>query len=154
MMPVQSAEWNPWLDVKEDGRINVLDLIKTASALGTMGDTTKNVMIAGHANKLAYSVQDQTIPAHSSCYSPYISVDGYSKVTVNLQWIYGAEYVDNGYLLVARHFNGTYTFRMDEATNITSLVKTYDVPNQEILVMILNYDTAPRYFCLDVYLKP
>ncbi len=45
MMPVQSAEWDPWLDVKEDGRINVLDLIKTASALGAMGDTTKNVNV-------------------------------------------------------------------------------------------------------------
>ena len=45
MMPVQSAEWNPWLDVTEDGRVNVLDLIKTAGALGTMGDTTKNVNV-------------------------------------------------------------------------------------------------------------
>jgi len=51
MMPVQSAEWDPWLDVKEDGRINVLDLIKTAGALGTMGDTTKNVNVTNWPSK-------------------------------------------------------------------------------------------------------
>lgn len=44
--PVKSAaEWDPWVDVREDGTINVLDLIKVAGSLGTSGNTTKNVNV-------------------------------------------------------------------------------------------------------------
>lgn len=157
IIPVGSQgvrEYNPWYDINDDGKIDLKDYYGVGLKYATTGDPTKNVTITGHANKLAYSVQEQTILAGKTFYSPYISVDGYTKMTVSVAWLYGGEYVDNGYLLVTRHFNGTTHFQIDSLTNITHSVKTYDVPNQEILIMLFNNDVAPGYVSLDVYLIP
>jgi len=151
MMPVQSAEWDPWLDVKEDGRINVLDLIKTAGALGTMGDTTKNVTIAKLTNKLAFTVENEPAPPAGMYLSPWILVDGYSKITI---CIYTTATYDF-YQLRAAHINGTKAFNVDDATNFgMNLLRTYDIPNQLIQVIFRNYDGESKAFSLDVYLIP
>ena len=113
MMPVQSAEWDPWVDVKEDGTINVLDLIKVAGSLGTSGDTTKNVNVTNWPNwwmsnrcnitnwpvdeqgNLKVRIEDKlsplnlslgirTLEAHSSWETSYTSVEGYASFYVYL----------------------------------------------------------------------
>jgi hypothetical protein len=154
ILPTRSQTYDPWVDLDGDGRISIYDVVQMTSIFGKTGDPARNVTIAGRANKLAYSVEEQPISAGKTFSSPYISVDVYSKMTVSVAWLYGGEYVYNGYLLVTRHLNGTTHFRMDELTNVTHSVKTYDVPNQEILIMISNHDVAPGYFSLDVYLIP
>jgi len=46
LRPVDSStgQYDPWLDVNEDGRINVLDLIKVAGSIGTSGNPLKSVV--------------------------------------------------------------------------------------------------------------
>ena len=63
ILPSRSAEpYNPWADVsgpimgEPDGTINMRDINYEIMRFNTLGDTTKNVTIAGHANKLAFTV--------------------------------------------------------------------------------------------------
>jgi hypothetical protein len=45
-IPVESAgTYDPWIDTNHDGRINVLDLIKVASGIGTSGNPGLNVTV-------------------------------------------------------------------------------------------------------------
>jgi len=37
--------WDPWVDIKEDGTVDIYDAITLANAYGTSGDTTKNVNV-------------------------------------------------------------------------------------------------------------
>ena len=37
--------WDPWVDIKEDGTVDIYDAITLANAYGTSGDTTKNVTV-------------------------------------------------------------------------------------------------------------
>jgi len=53
--------YEPWWDVNADGVIDIQDVARVSGAFGTFGDSTKNVTVAGHANKLAYSISDQYI---------------------------------------------------------------------------------------------
>jgi hypothetical protein len=152
MMPVQSAEWDPWLDVKEDGRINVLDLIKTASALGTMGDTTKNVTVKNWpANKLAYYYADIMLPSQTET-SPWISVNEYSRIVVCIHVITA---IPNEYRLVAATNALTFELYVDTQTNFgENLYKTYDAPNDQIQIRFSNHDIVERQFYATVYLIP
>jgi len=152
MMPVQSAEWDPWLDVKEDGRINVLDLIKTASALGTMGDTTKNVTVKNWpANKLAYYYADIMLPSQTEA-SPWISVNEYSRIVVCIHVITA---IPNEYRLVAATNALTFELYVDTQINFgENLYKTYDAPNDQIRVLFSNNDVFERPFYVTVYLIP
>jgi len=153
MMPVQSAEWDPWLDVKEDGRINVLDLIKTASALGTMGDTTKNVTIAGRASKLITLANGELIPAISWFTSDPISVDGYSKISISI----GFTEPEFDYYLWTGHDPSNTLFVADQGDETTLgriNCKTYDVMNTYIKIRVRNPGAYEGYLNLDVYLIP
>ena len=92
MMPVQSAEWDPWTDVTEDGRINVLDLIKVAGNLGTMGDTTKNVNVMNWPEANQQTVfYGQTTSYNSQFYN----ASGFSQIhlTWTVSGLSGLEYV-------------------------------------------------------------
>jgi hypothetical protein len=148
------GEYDPWNDLNSDGTVDIYDAINLAGTYGTSGDPTKNVTIAGHANKLVYSVEEQPVPAGGYFLSPSISVDGYSKMTVSI-YEYNPPTSFNRYQLAARHFNSSNFFGVDTQFNITlGLVKTYDVPNQEIVVGLFNYDTKQSYVWIDVYVIP
>jgi hypothetical protein len=149
---VGSAEYDPWTDVTEDGRINVLDLIKVAGNLGTMGVNAKNVTIAGHTNKLAFTIQSRSVPAGLDYATPWILVDGYSKVTVCISTTSDL----NSYRLdTANDGSVSVSFLVDSALNFPYyLVKTYDIPNREILITFENHAGTPKTVSIDVYLIP
>jgi hypothetical protein len=147
------GEYNPWADYNGDGTIDIFDIVPVAVSFGATGDSTKNVTIAGHANKLAYSVEEQPVAAGGYFITPYISVDGYSKMTICTSW-YSPPSSFNDYLLFAQHSNGSSPFGVDRQTNITDFVKTYDVPNQEIAIEFFNYGATQSYVWIDVYLIP
>ena len=42
----QSQEYDPWTDLNEDGKIDILDVVGMTSIYGTTGDSTKSVNVA------------------------------------------------------------------------------------------------------------
>jgi hypothetical protein len=145
----KSQEYNPWADLNGDGKIDILDVVQVTGIYATTGDPTKNVTIAGRANKLAYSVAIN-VAAYSYLYSSWISVNGYSKVSVCIS--NNANH--NRYMLATSH-NGGYTFYADNQTDFgTDLVKTYDVPNEQIQVQFTNLATYEVALYMDIYLIP
>ena len=145
----QSAEYDPWADLNGDGRIDIFDVVGMTSRYAATGDPTKNVTISGHVNKLAYS-NSTSVAVGDPFHSPWISVDGYSKVTI---CIYNGAGSTNRYRLSVKHTGVGNEFYADEITNFGfNLVKTYDVPNQMIQVVFSNFGGASTPFNLDVYL--
>jgi hypothetical protein len=143
--------YNPWIDLDENGTIGLTDLVSLANTYGTSGDTTKNVTIAGHANKLAYYISGQSVPAISYWESDWIDADGYSKVTICLY----TSAMEWQFRLHAHH-NGLFSFIVDAQNETTNhyFAKTYDVPNKLIRISFNNYDSLARYLSFDVYLIP
>jgi len=80
-----SAPYDPWCDLVEPyGRIDIYDVVDMAGRYGTTGDPGKNVTIVGRASKLAYSVEEVTVAPQGGFMTPWISVDGYAKVTISV----------------------------------------------------------------------
>ena len=151
------GEYNPWADYNGDGTIDIFDIVPVAVSFGATGDSTKNVTIAGHANKLAYSQAFTILDPWQTLITPWISVDEYSKLTVcicNGAW---GEGIHNSYKLRTMHVGGNelYCMVVDNRTDFGEyLVQTYDVPNQLIQIVFVNNDSGPNYIALDVYLIP
>lgn len=143
------GEYDPWLDYNEDGIIDVNDLQPLGQSYGTSGDPTKNVTIVGHATKLVKAAINVYVNPSTFWLSDFISVDGYSKVSV-LVWM---STYSNKYQLRASDYALTFEYLVDEAKNFNNLVaKTYDVINQQIRVAISNNDSVARYIYVEVYL--
>ena len=145
-----SATYDPWSDLDADGDIDIFDMVKIASAYGSTGDPTKEVTIAGRGSRLLYT-DDTTIGSGGVYYSPWISVDGYSRVTVSIYQGAG----DNSYRLDTRYVGFDWYFIVELLGNAGyHLVKTYDVPNEEIRVFFYNGDSTARGFYIAVYAIP
>jgi hypothetical protein len=142
------SEYDPWADYNADGVIDIFDIVPVALTFGTAGDSTKNVTITNWpTSKLAYSIET-SVGAVAGFETPYISVAGYSKICICI-WNDAAQ---DQYWLYACHAGG-WSFTADYAENMPNdLVKTYDVPNEQIRVRFFNHDAGSRYLKLDVYL--
>jgi hypothetical protein len=155
ILPSRSAEpYNPWGDVsgptigEPDGTINMRDINYEILRFNTFGDTAKNVTIAAHASKLAYNITT-SVPAGQQFTTPWILVDGYSKISV---CVYNVAAIDS-YSLTTRHTGYISEWYVDHQVNATGdIVKTYDVPNQEIRIICENNDAGSRTLSLDIYL--
>jgi hypothetical protein len=147
----RSQEYDPWADLNEDGIIDIFDVVGVTGIYETTGDTTKNVTIAGHANKLGYYISGQSVSAGSYWESDWINVDGYSKVTICLY----TSAMECQFRLHAHH-NGLFSFVVDAQNGTINhdFAKTYDVPNKLIRISFYNYDLLARYLSFDVYLIP
>jgi hypothetical protein len=116
-----------------------------------MGNAAKNVTIAERVNKLAYSVEHQAVCPLCSFDTGFIDVDGYAKVTI----CFYTDAVDNFYMLSTSRAGGAREFVVDgQVISGGNLVKTYDVPNQQLLVFFSNNDLETRYVYIDIYLTP
>jgi len=161
ILPSRSAEpYSPWADVsgptigESDGTINMRDINYEILRFNTFGDTAKNVTIAGHANKLAFTVST-FLDTNGAYATEWIPIDGYSKVTVCIDFNEPVPPIINYYTLCTARYNWTASFVVDQIANFgNSLVKTYDVPNQQIYVEIQNGPTYPATVTIDVYLIP
>jgi hypothetical protein len=145
-----SAEYDPWVDLNDDGKINIFDVVGMTSRYGATGDSTKNVTIAGDANKMAYSVEGVLVGAGLDFYTPYISVDGYSKMTVCLA-TYGNSM---DCYIFCQHLDGAEWFAVDQISDVYSFSKTYAVPNQELMIRYTNREAFAVPISIDVYLIP
>jgi hypothetical protein len=157
VIPIRSGlPYDPWADIQPDtpdGKIDIKDVSAVARLFGTTGDSTKNVTIAGHANKLAYTVST-FVDTNGAYTTEWIPIDGYSKVTVCIDNNEPVPPIINFYTLYTAHYGGT-AFVVDQIANFgNSLVKTYDVPNQQIYIEFQNGPTYPATVTIDVYLIP
>ncbi len=140
--------WDPWVDIKEDGTVDIYDAITLANAYGTSGDTTKNVTVTNwRTNRLLLAV-NTTVISDDWYFSNPISLEGFSKVSICLHC--GTN--NNFYQLRCKDSRDTYTFIVENIDNIpTTLVKTYDVPNEYIMISYWNKAMTNLAFHLDVY---
>jgi hypothetical protein len=88
IIPVHSYTpytYDPWLDVNDDGKINLVDTFTTDLAYGTTGDPTKPVTVT---NLHDYELQTGTINFSASnqagSFIPTIYVGGYSRISILL----------------------------------------------------------------------
>jgi hypothetical protein len=45
LAPVKSGSYDPWSDINDDGKINMIDIGTVASQFNTLGNATKNVTV-------------------------------------------------------------------------------------------------------------
>jgi hypothetical protein len=138
----QSGSYDPWTDINGDGKIDMADISMAIEGFMSTGDATKPVNITGHATELI--VLASGLPISGAWVSPYILVDGYSKVTVSIS-------IDHsGGLFRLYGYDGTNSF-LFEYVNLglsSNFVRTYDVPNQYIWISI----SVSGTISVDVYL--
>ena len=139
----QSGSYDPWTDINGDGKIDMADISMAIEGFMSSGDATKPVNITGHATKLI--VLASGLPISGAWVSPYILVDGYSKVTVSIS----PSSSSNTFRLYG--YDGTNSFLEETVYPVLSVgfVKTYDVPNQYIWISITGTSTT---ISVDVYL--
>jgi len=147
-----SAEYDPWVDLNGDGKIDIFDVVGMTSRYAATGNPAKNVTIAGHASKLAFTVETRPVPADSDYVTPWIPADGYSKLTVCMYTTSDL----NWYRLDTTHnASSSVSFLVDSATNFAFVfVKTYDVPNRLARITFRNTALTPKTVSIDVYLIP
>jgi hypothetical protein len=143
-----SAPYDPWYDLDENGKIDIFDVVRIAGTYGTTGDPGKNVTVTNWpTNTLAYTVSTN-IPGYGSISSPWIPVNGYSKISICI----ASPIMDNYYRLEARHSEG-FAFIVETLNHFApDLIKTYDVPNEEIRVIFGNNEPGDTPLELDIYL--
>lgn len=153
IIPVMSAPaYDSWLDVNDSGSIDVKDYQIIKNAIPSVGDPTKNVIIAGHANKLAYNVSEFLSVGEWYTSAP-ILVDGYSKVSVNIA-VTNSQF---NYLLLCQHEESpSFWFEVEYhiENDLMSFSKTYDVMDKYISVKIYNFGSLDSQLYIDIYLIP
>jgi hypothetical protein len=84
-MPTRSSpgigEYDAWVDINDDGKINILDISIMARAFGTSGDPTKSVVVSGYnnvENLTSFVLMNQTLM------NVTISTAGYRMLTLSL----------------------------------------------------------------------
>jgi hypothetical protein len=76
----QNDRYDPWLDVNDDGTINILDFAAEAVAYQSSGDPTKNVNVTNLYN---YDLQRGNVTFTSMGYAPpYVVCGGYSRLSL------------------------------------------------------------------------
>jgi hypothetical protein len=131
-----SGSYDPWLDYDENGVINARELYRLGESYGSLGNTTRNVTIAGHVTAYLRPGGEQfSIPGESSWFSDMISVDGYATVTV-LIWASPTSNFE-GHLNACD--NSGYSWVVENIVPVSNnWVKTYDVMNQRVQIYIRN----------------
>lgn len=82
----QVGTYDPWLDVDENGKIEIKDFAQMALAYGTTGDPTKNVNVTNWPSD--YEVQTVSINVTWAGYhgfaqsQPIVYAGGYSRITL------------------------------------------------------------------------
>jgi hypothetical protein len=148
-----SAEYDPWVDLNDDGKIDIFDVVGMTSRYAATGNPAKNVTIAGRASKLITLANGEPIPAISWFTSDPISADGYSKISISI----GFTEPEFDYYLWTGHAPSSTPFLADQGDETTLgriNCKTYDVMNTYIKIRVRNPGAYEGYLNLDVYLMP
>jgi len=169
-----SAQYDPWADLNDDGKISMDEIVRMCELFGTTGDPTKNVTVSGYGFKvLSYNIN---ITAHTGgCIN--IPVSGYRQITLHFNpifsvilWPYGIriDRGDNVSVALAFSVGGTFEKLTTFNTNITvstnpsqpqwyigtpSLISfTYNIKGEEFLIGYYNPTTNTQRLKISVYL--
>lgn len=124
------------LTVDEEGNLRVVQM-----------NGEQNVTIISHASKLITLADYESVGSGGYWTSGYISIDGYSKVTI-LSYI--STY--NNYLQLWAVCGGK-EYEVESVDNFpVSWTKTYDVRSPQILLKIDNDDSMTNYVTVHIYL--
>jgi hypothetical protein len=148
----QSGVYDPWNDVNDDGVIDMADISIAIESFMASGDPTKNVTITGRANKLITLAPSILIPADSYWDSGWVSIDGCSKVSVCVCFAS----IENLFRLYFSHQETPQIlFLADYGENQNFYVRSYDVMNQAIRIIVVNTNTEHGGdLWVDLYLIP
>ena len=148
----QSSKYDPWTDINGDGSIDMADISLAVDGFMSSGDATKPVNITGHATQLIKEAVWATVNVSSTWISSLILVDGYSKFSVNVNYL-GYNEPNEYKLYSVDNYTCGINFLADDIINFGSaLVKTYDVSNRYIRIWITNSGTYAANLYVDVYL--
>ena len=148
----QTGGYDPRYDVNGDGKIDMADISTEVEAFMSSGDPTLPVNITGHATQLIKVAEYGMINVSSSWGSSRILVDGYAKFSVNVYYM-GYNGPNEYKLYKVDNYTCGINFLVDDVINFSSvLVKTYDVTNKYVLIMILNDGDLPVPMYVDIYL--
>jgi hypothetical protein len=87
---VDSPNWDPWADIKEDGTVDIYDAITLANAFGSSGETPKNVNVTNWPRMAVMNFRvNITWYDYGTSYGvspgwPTFSTSGYSRMTIML----------------------------------------------------------------------
>jgi len=153
------GEWDPWVDIKEDGTVDIYDAITLANAYGTSGDTTKNVSITD------WRARDLVLVNVSACaainfsdaqvVSPYTSwfievpTLGYRKVTVGVLCPTAAVDVTISWGVGS---SSSHYYQVENWTD-TKEWRQYDVAGRTLRIEIYNTQNYNNWIYYDYYLS-
>ena len=175
ILPTKSspAEYDPWLDVNDDGTINIIDLATTAKAYGASGDPTKPVEIAERRveeNVIDFVIDESIENEPYSHFNITIPTAGFRIVTVSI-WAYQFDptYFDYfiGYRVADRWVNASLKTGFSQSAfsiidpnagwweNIRephpSLSWTEEIWFSELVITIINLSGAQKLTATAVY---
>ncbi len=139
----RSAEYDPWVDLNDDGKIDIFDVVGMTSRYAATGNPTKNVTVTNWPTKrtldasLAYNLVIEL-----GTYEFEADVEGYSKVTLLLQESYGGNLVVYVWFTVGGV--GTPNIYADNTLAAGShfLLQSYEVIGATITISVTTYQTA------------
>ena len=173
-----SKQYDPWMDINDDGRIDMRDITQLCINFMATGDPTKNVTVSGYGFKVLN--YDINITANTGgCIN--VSVSGYRQITLHfnpirswivhiLGWPYTIRYYqgDNVSVALAFSLGGTFEKLTTFNTNITvstdpykpewyigtpSLISfTYNVKGEKFVIGYYNPTTKTQRLKISVYL--
>lgn len=149
MIPTRSetpvGTYDPWVDVNEDGKINVLDSIVQGNHFFTSGDSTKNVTVKD--DTFSWSSGTIVIPIHTAWWSPMIDSSDYTQLTLRVKtngtgddiWLHTfiegsdiAEYVNESLQTDRWHIWHTVTYKIKFTSFQIEVNHTYGYPTDTV----------------------
>jgi hypothetical protein len=159
-----SAEYDPWEDIDDDGKISIFDIVNLTNSYGATGNATKNVAVtnwpdANNANVTNWPrsediliwYQDEILDGAYQ-YSPHYYSNGYSKI--HMRMYVGALAVGESctfwVITPLRNANHTSYYPIPAYTQIfnSTYVRTavtVDVPSDEFY---FGFDAAAGTSCI------
>jgi hypothetical protein len=74
-----SVEYDPWLDINDDGKINMKDLYAEILAFGTEGDPTKNVTVTNFPTEVNVNIVPHTLSVTFAIHKTTSGEDWYTQ---------------------------------------------------------------------------
>ena len=132
--------WDPWVDIKEDGTVDIYDAITLANAYGTSGDTTKNVTVTNWPPRfLNVTLADNLVIEGS--YEFEADVAGYSRVTLVVWKGYEPFQID---MYINFQIGSVYTPNVYANNNFTAgyqfVLRDFEVLGPKILITGNTFD--------------
>jgi hypothetical protein len=72
------AQYDPWADLNDDGKISMDEIVKACELFGTTGDPAKRVIISGH--ETYYEVRSGTVTSPGYYY--YFNTTGWDRISI------------------------------------------------------------------------